>query len=769
MRTLLHELWYWIRKVPATIIIVIGTITVGIVTKALWQSAEATGLVNTYGWGLPAFSQNHFWGVLVGIFIAPQPYMYLLILIPIIVGGGYLEYRYGVLRMLAALFITHLAAVFITAGLLHVLGSTHWSWVEAFSKLNDVGFSNAGFGAMGAASAGFSIIWRRRARTILTLYCLVMLLFSGAIWDLTHFVALLSGFAIGPWIVRRPYAKPNLKYDKQERRNLVSIILLFNAMAQLVSKLYPGNGGILNFDPAASANAGSALLVTGVSVFYLLLAYGLYAGRRIAWRFSVALAILGTLVLLIAPKTPENWFSLILYASLLVLLIVTRKAFDVAPDKAVRKQIYRRIVLISISLLIFNALAIYALRNSFTPAPNFTGAVTESIYQIVGVSTRTFMPVNTTARLLTASISYVWIITIFSSLAALIFTTYRQRDGRSQFAAYDALLHSKGSSNIGWMARWPGMSYWVNATKTAGFAYRLENNFAIVLSDPVGSRQAVVSAFESFEEMCTRHGWRPIYYAVSEKFYHRINRQGLKRIAVGEDTIIDLPELTFSGKNWQSVRSAINRATKEGVNMRVIKLADAPVGLRDQLHTIAQGWVEDKSLPEMEFTLGTLKEAEDPEVRMHIAVDQDGTVHGMTSWMPVYQKGEIKGWTIDIMQRRLGHTTMQGVIEFLIAESATTFKQEGYKFISLSAAPLSRSGKASNAIETLLDVVAKRMEPYYGFKSLYNYKQKFNPRHETLYLCYHDEVRLPTIAIAIGKAYIPDGVIRELLASKIRG
>lgn len=110
---------------------------------------------------------------------------------------------------------------------------------------------------------------------------------------------------------------------------------------------------------------------------------------------------------------------------------------------------------------------------------------------------------------------------------------------------------------------------------------------------------------------------------------------------------------------------------------------------------------------------------------------------------------------------------MPGVIEFLIAESATTFKQEGYQYISLSAAPLSHEGKASNAIEKLLDVVAERMEPYYGFKSLYNYKKKFNPRHEPMYLCYHDEVRLPAIAIAIGKAYMPENTIRHLLAASI--
>ena len=373
-----------------------------------------------------------------------------------------------------------------------------------------------------------------------------------------------------------------------------------------------------------------------------------------------------------------------------------------------------------------------------------------------------------TASFLTQGIGYVWGFALLGGIGALVFTTLRDRDGRGQFAEYDRLLHEHGSTSIGWMARWPGMSYWVDPARTAGFAYRLENNIAIVLSDPVGSPDAVATSLGGFTEMCDRRGWRPVFYSVTESFRALAAQHGYQAIVVGEDTVIDLPDLAFTGKSWQSVRTAVNQAGKLGISMRPIRYAEATAGMRVQLQAIAASWSDDKSLPPLGFTLGTLAEASDPEVIMHVAVDAEGTVHGMTSWMPVYGQGTVDGWTLDIMQRGLSEDTMRGVVEFLIAESAMAFKQEGYRFISLSASPLSRGEGQTGPIEALLDMVAKRLEPLYGFQSLHNFKAKFKPRFEPMYLCYRDEAQLPAISIAIIKAYLPDNALRGVVASKIK-
>ena len=134
----------------------------------------------------------------------------------------------------------------------------------------------------------------------------------------------------------------------------------------------------------------------------------------------------------------------------------------------------------------------------------------------------------------------------------------------------------------------------------------------------------------------------------------------------------------------------------------------------------------DKGLPEMGFTLGGLDELNDPNIRCLIAVGPDRTVHGITSSMPVYASGRPIGWTLDFMRRNTDPGTFRGVMEFLIATAALTFRDEGARFVSLSGAPLARldRGEQPSALQRLLDMIANTMEPVYGFQSLLHFKAK---------------------------------------------
>jgi len=98
-------------------------------------------------------------------------------------------------------------------------------------------------------------------------------------------------------------------------------------------------------------------------------------------------------------------------------------------------------------------------------------------------------------------------------------------------------------------------------------------------------------------------------------------------------------------------------------------------------------------------------EALDPQVRSGIAVDRDGLVHGVTSWLPVFGgEGVITGWTLDLMRRR--DDGFGAVMEFLIASSALAFKAEGALVASLSGAPLSREGGEPEGVDAVLDALA---------------------------------------------------------------
>ena len=182
---------------------------------------------------------------------------------------------------------------------------------------------------------------------------------------------------------------------------------------------------------------------------------------------------------------------------------------------------------------------------------------------------------------------------------------------------------------------------------------------------------------------------------------------GWQSVQVAEDNLIDLPTLEFKGKKWQDIRTALNKAPKEGVTFRMVTLADESWGLVRQVEHLSQEWLGDKELPEMGFTLGGVTEALDREVKVGLALGADGKVHGVTSWMPVYGgDDQIVGWTLDLMRRADGG--FRATMEFLIASSCLYFKEQGASYLSLSGAPLAKSdadAECETVVEKFLDTL----------------------------------------------------------------
>lgn len=333
------------------------------------------------------------------------------------------------------------------------------------------------------------------------------------------------------------------------------------------------------------------------------------------------------------------------------------------------------------------------------------------------------------------------------------------------------LLHAVGGGVISWMSTWRGNEYFFSrpapdAAADAFVAYQRHAGVAIALGDPIATPERLATVLHEFAASAQHSGLTPCAFSVSAAVAQGAP-EGWRSLQVAEDTLIDLPTMELRGKRWQNVRAALNRAEREGISFRLCRLADEPWAVLAQVRAISEQWVGDKGLPEMKFTLGGVDEALDPEVLLGIAVDADGSIHGVTSWLPVYgADGAVTGWTLDLMRRRDGG--FGPVMEFLIAASALAFKEQGAQFASLSGAPLVNSSAGEQGpIERVLDVIATTLEPLYGFHSLHQFKAKFNPRPEPLYLLYRDEADLPRIGIALTKAYLPDASLRDVVRSAV--
>ncbi|MEJ1154285.1 DUF2156 domain-containing protein [Microbacterium marmarense] len=319
-------------------------------------------------------------------------------------------------------------------------------------------------------------------------------------------------------------------------------------------------------------------------------------------------------------------------------------------------------------------------------------------------------------------------------------------------------LHSHGGGTLSWMSTWDGNEY--ARVGDSILTYQRRNGVALVLADPIGPAGSRAKAVTDFISMAEDAGLVPCFFSSDEETKKAVPPTW-RSIVVADDTIVDLEGLAFTGKRWSSVRTSLNRAGRENMTFRMTTLGEETWGVRQQLRAISEMWVGDKGLPEMGFTLGTLDEAADPEVRLALALSPEGDVDGFLSWLPVYgADGQARGWTLDLMRRRDGG--FAPVMEFLIGSSAKLFSEEGAQIMSLSGAPLAHDYPAdAGMIAALSKKLADALEPVYGFASLHRFKQKFHPRYETMYLLFRDEADLTRVGGALTRAFLPDATVRQ--------
>ncbi|MGO4488470.1 bifunctional lysylphosphatidylglycerol flippase/synthetase MprF [Microbacterium sp. 2RAF4] len=662
-----------VRRIPATLTMVLLILVVGVASRGLWTPFEDTALFPTVAYGLPSLTDGKWWTPLTGTFFVNEPWVYVFTLAGFW-GMAYLEFRRGSRVALAYYWIGQLFAIFATALLLFVLSQFPWAWATEQAQALDVGASGGTMACIAAAVGLFRPPWRVRGWLILLGFVFIAMLFWGKVADLEHLLAVLLILIVDRSLrVRHTTVR--------EQRLIAVVAMLVLGAVEIITTFVATDGPFGQTDPASGGFIDLAIDL----VVILVLVNGLRRGRRWTWVLALLLGI----------------FNVLTATLVLILITVYSQA-----------QVDFR----------WDGDTELALANGF-------------LWLIMLVY-------------------LIWVRRAFRAKR-------RAKLGMQPAPTVDDMkqqLRTHGGGTLSWMTTWEGNSY---ARVIGGIvAYQRRNGVALALADPIGPAQTRAEAVTDFIHAAELAGLVPCFFSADEATRAAVPSTW-RSIVVADDTIVDLPGLEFTGKRWNSVRTSLNKAGREEMTFRMTHLKAEPWGVQQQLRAISEAWVGDKDLPEMRFTLGTLDEAEDPEVRLALALAPNGDVDGFLSWLPVYgEGGVVRGWTLDLMRRREGG--FGPVMEYLIGSSARQFADEGAQIMSLSGAPLAHDYPPdAGMIAALSDRLAEALEPVYGFGSLHRFKQKFHPRYETMYLLFRDESDLTRIGGALTRAFLPDATLRQ--------
>lgn len=734
--------------------------------------------------------------------------------VPLLIVGLWIEPRIHWARLLGAGLITQIAGSAGGAGLALALSVAQNGWGVELHAQHAWGPSTWMCGALMAASASFRTLWRRRIRTGGIALLIVLALFGGSLQDLVRLVAGVTGLLIGPWIVGNRSPQGLRISSRHEGRILVAIVVAASALGPLFASVAPGaigplaNLGVLGgtdalppetiielcADPSAAADCRAAQIIAqmqGPAAFLLILmptllvlafTDGLRRGRRAAWIGAMIVQlvwiIIATTLFIVEPI--EDAFTEALYFPredvslqleiapvlgpflVLLVLLTTRTWFG---ERAASGTYVRAAGIVGAAAVGIYAVVLAA--GTLLDGIAFLPLTREFGVRLLPPVYRQFLDIDPQGMALGTSKVLGWAADlIWGTLIVVIARTFlRPRiDGCSAAGKrLRELLHEPGGGHLSWMTTWAGNSYWEAQNSAGVVAYRVIAGVAITTGDPVVAPGRHREVVEGFVEYCVDSGWTPCLYSVGEETARIAEELDWGCVRVAEEAILNLPDLAFKGKRFQDVRTALNRAKREGIRAEWMRATTAPVAVLSGIAAISEDWVADKGMPEMGFTLGGLDELRDPEVRLLVALDADGRLHGVTSWLPVYRDGALVGLTLDFMRRDTDG--FRPAMEFLIASAALTAQEEGLEFLSLSGAPMAMLAdeQPSGALPTVLDFLGRSLEPVYGFRSLLAFKAKLDPTYQHMYMVYPDSASLPVIGVALGQAYLPQITPRQTL------
>ncbi|MCA4132169.1 bifunctional lysylphosphatidylglycerol flippase/synthetase MprF [Arthrobacter sp. M4] len=804
------------RSTPLTLGVLGVFLLVGAVTGS-FLSGPPESILNHAGVSLSGLKAGEWWSIWTSLFFATNPLAYLSAALMILFLLGLAERQLGTSKAAVAFFGGQFVCVTLFLLITQLARYGDDGWLGAMTGTKLIGPYAAVVAAGLSASALLPTLWQRRLRALVVSVALLLVLYVGHAETVMGALGAVTGLAAGWWIQSdQGTLYLHHRSTGREVRNLLSLTVGIFAVGPILTTVAKSPSGPLALlrdvvvNPLPTLNQlevncggtvdasclelgrqgysgplGLALAVVPM-VLLLICADGMRRGRRMAVRIAIGvqLAVVALSAVYLAlfariPHYPNRPHTAVLSSGfahilplvlvplvLAVLLFIFRGHFRVESASVLRRRV-TLVVAGSWLLLAGSYSASWLAAGGLARDGGWMGLAAELARQylpvpIPGTYKRVFDDRNVMESFLFAwSGILFWLIVLVCVWILFLRRHHPALAGEESRHAARALV-KQGGDSLSWMALWEPNKYWFNRTKDAGIAYQQHGNVALTLGGPFGDQSRRLSATEEFLEYCASHALVPCLYSCTDELWPLLRGRGFHRLPVAQETRLAIRNLEFKGKEWQNVRTALNRAAKMGVKAVWARYTHLPQHLKTQLSEVSEEWAAQKAVPEMGFTLGGLDELMDPDVLCCLAVDDHGFVYGVTSWLPVFDGGTVVSWTLDFMRRR--GDAFPGVMEFLIA-SAVLELRVNVEMISLSGSPLAQEDReaelSAEGLKGILNLVGHALEPVYGFRSLASFKSRFKPDYRTLYLYYHDPLQLPAMGRALSQAYLPGLSVRH--------
>ncbi len=440
------------------------------------------------------------------------------------------------------------------------------------------------FGSLAFTTSSMGVMWRRRVRLVLIALTATLVLYDGSLNAVVAFSAVLIGCAAGHLVVGAEIARRGASV--RESRVLVAVLFAAVSLGPVLVAFNPAAHGPfadvsqLMWEPAVAANEvllrcvdadsatcqealqinqqsglGPLLLNIAPLVASLVVALGLRRGRRLAWIFAVVSTLISLAVIFVQLVGWVDSFLLAFNVALVVLpwlvvlavLIATRSRFCVRSQW--RPALVGTLAALAVcaSIWVVGAIA----NPGFVERASLSDVLLETPLRFMPPVIALFWPPYVIPQSSLSWLLYEWVGIAF--WAAAIYFLHRALTSAPSGAlesergrAKEILMRGTGD-HLAWMGLWDGNRYFFTGGGTGYVAYRISNNVAVTLGEPVfGAGTTRDEVADAFETHAAEQGWRVAWYSVSEDFA----RAGYRTVHVAEESLLHADNLEFKGKKF---------------------------------------------------------------------------------------------------------------------------------------------------------------------------------------------------------------------------
>jgi len=249
------------------------------------------------------------------------------------------------------------------------------------------------------------------------------------------------------------------------------------------------------------------------------------------------------------------------------------------------------------------------------------------------------------------------------------------------------------------------------------------------LFGPFGDAREFADMVWQFIEMATDHGGRAAFYHVRPATLPLLLDCGLHLFKLGEHAQVDLSGFDLKGASRANLRTAVNRAEREGLRFEVVDAAGVDA-LLPALKQVSDAWLAQHRSSEKAFSVGRFDD--DYLRRFPVAiVRRDDRVIAFANLLMTDAREEA---ALDLM--RHAPDAPPGTMDFLLVRLLQHLQAQGYRRFGLGMSPMAGMARRSGAPkwQRVARLVYEHGNGFYNFRGLRSFKDKFDPVWEARFL-----------------------------------